>query len=985
MTHWLITWLLASPGAWASEEATPPPGSVDETVDEVADEVAEEPLVLDLDEAEDAETVPVLGLADLHLHQWAELAYASRWYHGDGAGPHTTSLSECGDVMDRPKIPKRIEHGVVSRVWIIPDWAERPLAKWGMQDERSDDVRPKHPPGGYSSAGSLPHWLGWPTADSLAHQQVWDGWLRLAHDGVPFLWYLDQNDHDGDVRVALDRFYDHYPEHMTAAAREGAVGLNLVVVSLVHNNIMCRQQVDKKALRANPAICNDMDAVKRQYDAAVHWAGEHGDWVRIVTTPWEAEDAIRSGKLAMVLSIEAADLFGASETIGEASRFRRGYYGRAMELIAQGQGREPAVRQALAEYLDALPLVSTIQLTHQYDSSFAGAAFLANTFVKQQKWKDRNPGSIRVDDPKTPEEDLQRHDCREQAEAWKWEGEASYYPLCQAELSTEVNSSPSSSGFLRLWQNTWPGRHSVPAAYARQARERGGQGPYENPYGLSVDGRILADLLVDRGMVIDTTHLSRRAAAELSTRHPDVPLYTSHTYPHAINLLEREQNPVDAQLGRLDVAGVRPGDDEVNVRNAADDSPFAGVLGRYDCYGTSVAAGLYLETVQRAGPVPAYGTDLNGFINQPAASMTLRPEVWGGSPCALGVPSIGSEVAQRGLAHIGLLPQLHMEATAAVGGLEHSDALQEGLDGAPAFIATWRRAACGGQRPPSECGEAAPRTDDVEPWGGWGDWVYADDGTLEEVVVPLPETRAPAPLVASSAARPSTTMPRWRAIEGTLPYFAHEVGEAVDQPIIAQLPTRLGFLVGAYAYRASWERYHFPVGRCRYSGWNKMRTWGAGERKEKRLHCRELQEARKRYMSSRRKQTKTHRMLGAWDRIYPGPLAGKHEQSLERRLTLLHEGPVERSAWRDMPGHELTVDLLLADGGRCLAAKGLLDAPPVGLPAGRAPRDWIEERPRGLAVNCYCDLLAAADGDGIAIDRDREGLRACEDDGRWPH
>jgi len=940
--------------------------------------------------AEIHDPVPVSGLADLHLHQWAELAYASRWYYGEAAGPAPVALTECNEVLAKPRRAKKVRHGV------IVNGPMQIFAKWGMQDERSDDVRPRHPPEGVSTTGVLPNWLGWPTSDSLAHQQAWEGWLRLAHDGIPLLWHIQKSGkgEHASVHDEVRSFYSAYSSNMQDAAREGAVGVNLVVASLVHSNLMCRQQVSGRARRNNPAICNDMDSIKRQYDSALTWA-HNTDWADIVTTPMEAEQTIRAGRLAVVLSLESADIFGPSQSIGDQSQFRLGYAGRAVELMEEGSSRREGVRQALGEYLDAMPKIATLQIAHQFDSPFSGGAFISNTFVKQQRFRDRRPKKI----PRVLGE-KGSVSCKKAAESWKWgfgeEGE--YYPLCQAQFLVSEKGSPTSSGFLRLFQNAPPARHSLPRRYARlppkhpDHRKRGSEA-YTNYYGLSVDGEVLIELMNERGLLLDISHISRRTAEDIEDKYPDILLYTSHMYPEKANLLQREQNTSDKQLASLELAGVRPGDDETAHRALAAESPFAKALTESDCVGTSMGTALYLEVVAKAGVATAYGTDLNGFINMPAATRVLRPKVWGGTPCSVAVPSIGSEVADRGLAHIGLLPQLHMETLAIADRLEVDPKhLQPALRGAPEFIALWKRVWCDSDEG-RECQEAPSAV--VEPWKDWKSWVRGKE-RLRTIGVHLPQRRDPAinsalhalsggsedALGATGPDLHLQQLPLWRAIEATLPYY-DGLGDETGG-VLPQLPTQIGFQVGIYRMNASWERFHFPYGRCRWSGWNKLSD--GATRKAKKAECAELREARQEYMKARRHQKSSPLMLTRWDRVYPGRRT-RGKRSAESRLREIQAaGGLEESAWTDFPSYAITLDRLLADGGKCLAKpgdrramNGFLSAPPVGLDAGRDPSDWLEGNPRKRPKKCYCKLLRDADAAGITRPRDELALgsEAC--------
>lgn len=93
-------------------------------------------------------------------------------------------------------------------------------------------------------------------------------------------------------------------------------GLRLVVQLATSNAVNCHLAVGEGWSEAR-YDCEDMTAVDRQIDAAYAMeryldaqAGGPGQgWFRIATTPSEARTVIEDGKLAVVLGIEASDLF----------------------------------------------------------------------------------------------------------------------------------------------------------------------------------------------------------------------------------------------------------------------------------------------------------------------------------------------------------------------------------------------------------------------------------------------------------------------------------------------------------------------------------------------------------------------------------------------------------------------------------------------------------------------------------------------------
>ena len=125
-----------------------------------------------------------------------------------------------------------------------------------------------------------PVFNGWPTWRSTIHQQVYWKWLERAWRG----------------------------------------GMRLMTMLAVTNEFACAS-----ASRMRGTDCRkSMPAIDKQLDAAVDFEkwldGQSGGtgkgWFRIVTTPDQAEQAIRAGKLAVVLGIEADTLFGCKQSSG---------------------------------------------------------------------------------------------------------------------------------------------------------------------------------------------------------------------------------------------------------------------------------------------------------------------------------------------------------------------------------------------------------------------------------------------------------------------------------------------------------------------------------------------------------------------------------------------------------------------------------------------------------------------------------------------
>ncbi len=123
-----------------------------------------------------------------------------------------------------------------------------------------------------------PVFNGWPTWHSTIHQQVYWKWLERAWRG----------------------------------------GMRLMTMLAVTNEFACGA-----ANRLRGTDCRkSMPAIDKQLDAAYDFqswldsqsGGSGKGWFRIVTTPDDAEQMIRAGKLAVVLGIESDTLFGCKQT-----------------------------------------------------------------------------------------------------------------------------------------------------------------------------------------------------------------------------------------------------------------------------------------------------------------------------------------------------------------------------------------------------------------------------------------------------------------------------------------------------------------------------------------------------------------------------------------------------------------------------------------------------------------------------------------------
>ncbi|WP_426755685.1 membrane dipeptidase [Myxococcus sp. Y35] len=220
---------------------------------------------------------PAVGFADLHNHQFANLGFGGRVFHGEAFGPIQEALPWCtaahgpGGVGDLTSYFQKLFTG-----------------------PRLERLLPGHHVGGY------PEFDGWPRWDNVMHQAVYEDWLYRAVQG----------------------------------------GLRLMVMLAVNNESIAGVVQRAPGVDGSDMQSVDMQldaAWRMQADIDARAGGPGKGWYRIVTTPAEARQVIAEGKLAVVLGIEVDDLFGCSRTGGcDAARveqFLDAYHARGVRHV----------------------------------------------------------------------------------------------------------------------------------------------------------------------------------------------------------------------------------------------------------------------------------------------------------------------------------------------------------------------------------------------------------------------------------------------------------------------------------------------------------------------------------------------------------------------------------------------------------------------------------------------------------------------------
>ncbi|WP_428266853.1 membrane dipeptidase [Haliangium sp.] len=149
----------------------------------------------------------------------------------------------------------------------------------------------------------------------------WPHWNDIKHQQVALSWLRDAHEN----------------------------GLNLAVISVVNNQWLSAAAI-MSGRHDNRLSPSDMESVRRQI-RSLHRLDEATDWYTIVRDPWEARRAIERGELAVVLAVEASDILPPSDGP---------WLEQLHDLYHMG--------------------VRTVQLAHESNSHFAGAAYHRDVF-----------------------------------------------------------------------------------------------------------------------------------------------------------------------------------------------------------------------------------------------------------------------------------------------------------------------------------------------------------------------------------------------------------------------------------------------------------------------------------------------------------------------------------------------------------------------------------------------------------------------------
>jgi microsomal dipeptidase-like Zn-dependent dipeptidase len=209
-----------------------------------------------------------------------------------------------------------------------------------------------------------------------------------------------------------------------------------------------------------------------------------------------------------------------------------------------------------------------------------------------------------------------------------------------------------------------------------------------NERGLSAEGDTLVRAMMDRGMLVDVAHLSRKSFAsvyQIARQRGNYPLLYSHA--HMWNTIvgssdeprnEKYIKPDEIQMivNTGGMVGLRTGPEETVQYGSVSNS----------CQGSSRSFAQSLMYAVDNGLKVGFGADLNGFTKQlspryvPLACQSDYNQI-----SSVGGPN---ELQQKGLAHVGLLPQLMSDLQAVGTPPAYVDHLNRSAEN---FLQMWER------------------------------------------------------------------------------------------------------------------------------------------------------------------------------------------------------------------------------------------------------------------------------------------------------
>lgn len=580
----------------------------------------------------------VTGAAAVHEHVMAEHAFSGKWHWGSVEGAEPYAKGACsGDGTT---------HGGAFGACFDPLYVLMPNAMgrdtcchsggfFDCYDRRKD---------GYT--GNLAtSYKEWPIWDTKAHPQYWHGDLKNALAG----------------------------------------GLKLMLFLAVENYAFCAYTANETwaghPIRGQGYPCDHGDSynsVVRQINSMKTFVQNHSDFMAVASTPAQARSIIASGKMAIILGIEADYTWGNERYPIDLKARLNAYHGMG---------------------------VRHIYLAHSLNTRLAGAAIYAKPLWAQQSlanclFKDKQCTSP---DPNVPSDPGHNFEIKQNGICFGWPGYAkNYYDVCEWTMDRAIDP------------DAWNG-FKVGGTYTSAETLIDGTPVtvVKNSVGLTADGAMVVKEMMKKGMLVELSHLSENAITgiyNISAANQMYPLMSSHTYSRK---LRPPGEAVEMALGDTTIDRIRATDGIVGHFMGPDraltfnNATYNGVAN--NCAQSSRSLAQYVSYVRSKGAKLAWAGDLMGLGAgvAPRRGYTVSSADWcegnsanqaaQGSAYDANLASYTTEDARgrayyytRGYGHHGLIKYLH-EDLAAVG-LAATTLTDLRDKSAESFVRMWEKA-----------------------------------------------------------------------------------------------------------------------------------------------------------------------------------------------------------------------------------------------------------------------------------------------------
>ncbi|REG29840.1 microsomal dipeptidase-like Zn-dependent dipeptidase [Archangium gephyra] len=245
---------------------------------------------------------------------------------------------------------------------------------------------------------------------------------------------------------------------------------------------------------------------------------------------------------------------------------------------------------------------------------------------------------------------------------------------------------------------------------------------YLNERGLTAEGDALVRAMMDRGMLVDVAHLSRKGFVnvyQIAQQRGNYPLLYSHA--HMWNTIDSSVDRHEKYIKQDEIQMITNTGGMVGLRTGPEPTVQYGSAVSNSCQGSARSFAQSLMYAVDNGLKVGFGADLNGFTSQ----LKPRYNFFGCYSDFNQINNAGgpNDLHKKGLAHVGLLPTLMSDLQAVGTPSYYLDHLNRSAEN---FLQMWERS-------------ASMATVQTGNWTGWlnrdgpsgsGDWEGLSDFVL---------------------------------------------------------------------------------------------------------------------------------------------------------------------------------------------------------------------------------------------------------------